>query len=97
MKDREVAPAPGKCGELKQLSSIDNATITYKLYEVTATKSEFIDLLLRDPRKFRQEHCLDCKHHRVMYVCLKCRVTQAGFVYIYDRYAGRVAMPEEMV
>lgn len=64
---------------------------------IPETMDEFIQSLLFDP-DFRKDHCLDCRHHKPQYICLKCKADiHEGYVDVVLRgnECRRVTLTEE--
>jgi len=67
--------------------------IALELYKPIPANS-FIHQLLYNPN-FRKDQCTDCRHHKPMYFCLKCKAERhEGYVDVTlsGRYVGRFAL-----
>jgi hypothetical protein len=62
------------------------------------TRDAYIKCLLFDPDNFRKNYCLDCDHHKVDYICMKCRLDiiddRVVDVYLRGHSIGQVKLEE---
>lgn len=73
-----------------------NKSVFPKYKPTHQTTDTVLKSLWFDQDNFRKTFCLDCRHHKVEYICMKCRIDMIddvrAFLTIRGQYVGEVSL-----